>query len=158
MIARILFSTCWNLLWWIKTDFLLNYCMQWLQEYYFLHVGILCDCMQWLQEYYLLRVICSHCKNAVFFISHSRLHFHYSDISGEWCLHLKNSMCHLAPHSMLHLHYRSEWCLHPRKSMCHLVQHSMLHLHYSSEWCECEWGFLPTFCVKMYLVFSSVRN
>ena len=43
VIARILFSTCWNLLWWIKTNLVLRWQMQWLQEYYYLHVGTCCD-------------------------------------------------------------------------------------------------------------------
>ena len=44
MIARIvLFSAYWNIVWCIKTNFLFKYCMQWLQEYYFLDVGTFCD-------------------------------------------------------------------------------------------------------------------
>ena len=61
MIAILLFTTCWDILWWInkfcfeviiavitrvfyllwaiKTIFLFKYYMQWLQEYCFLHVG-----------------------------------------------------------------------------------------------------------------------
>ena len=65
--ARILFSTCWDLLWWIKTNFRLKYCMQY--------------CMQWLKEYCFLHVgtfcdaskwiffwslVCNDCKNTVF--------------------------------------------------------------------------------------------
>ena len=90
VIARKLFSACWDLLWLIKTNLVLRWQMQWMQEYYFLHVGTFCDaskqtlfwsdecsniagllfstwwnivgciktnfllkyCMQWLQEYY----------------------------------------------------------------------------------------------------------
>ena len=43
MIAKILFSACWNLLWWIKTNLVWRWQMQWLQEYYFMYVGTLCD-------------------------------------------------------------------------------------------------------------------
>ena len=43
MIARILFSACWNIVWCIKTNLRFEYCMQWLQEYNFLHVGTFCD-------------------------------------------------------------------------------------------------------------------
>ena len=68
VIARILFSAYWDLLWWIlhckntilfwsvecsnskgtvfylmKTNFLFKYCMQWLQEYCFLHIGTFSD-------------------------------------------------------------------------------------------------------------------
>ena len=38
MIARILFSGCCNIVWCIKTNFLFKYCMQYLQEYDFLHI------------------------------------------------------------------------------------------------------------------------
>ena len=37
VIARIIFSACWNIVWCIKTNFLFKYCKQWLQEYCFLH-------------------------------------------------------------------------------------------------------------------------
>ena len=43
VIARILFYVCWNIVWCIKTNFLFKYCMQWLQEYCFLHVGTFSD-------------------------------------------------------------------------------------------------------------------
>ena len=43
MIARILFSTWWNIVWCIKMNFLLKYCMQWLQEYWFILVIASCD-------------------------------------------------------------------------------------------------------------------
>ena len=33
VIARILFSACWDILWCIKTNFLFKYYMKWLQEY-----------------------------------------------------------------------------------------------------------------------------
>ena len=43
LIARILFYVCWDIVWCIKTNFLLKYCIQWLQEYCFLHVGTFSD-------------------------------------------------------------------------------------------------------------------
>ena len=43
MIAGLLFSTCWDLLWWIKMNLVWRWQMQWLQEYYFLHVGTFSD-------------------------------------------------------------------------------------------------------------------
>ena len=43
LIARIIFSSCWDILWCIKTYFLLKYCMQWLKEYCFPHVGTFSD-------------------------------------------------------------------------------------------------------------------
>ena len=43
VIARILFSTWWNIVWCIKTNFLFKYCMQWLLKYFFLHVGTFSD-------------------------------------------------------------------------------------------------------------------
>ena len=42
-IAWLLFSNWWNILWCIKTNFLLKYCMQLLQEYCFPHVGTFSD-------------------------------------------------------------------------------------------------------------------
>ena len=127
IIARILFSTCWDLLWWIKTDFLLNYCMQWLQEYYFLHVGILCDCMQWLQEYYFLHVgtFCDESKH-IFFWSDE-----YTNIARllfstwwniVWCIKthflLKNSMQWSQEYYFLHdilwyikIYYLFNYCM-----------------------------------------------
>ena len=43
VIARILFSTWWNIVWCIKTNFRFKYCMQWLLKYCFLHVGTFSD-------------------------------------------------------------------------------------------------------------------
>ena len=65
MIARILFSACWNLLWWIKTNLVWRWQMQWLQEYYFLYVGTLCDASKpiFLEVMYavIARVLFSSC-------------------------------------------------------------------------------------------------
>ena len=55
MIARILFSTCWNLLWWIKTNLVWRWQMQWLQEYYFMYVGTLCDASK---RIFFLSIVC----------------------------------------------------------------------------------------------------
>ena len=63
VIARILFSTCWNLLWWIKTNLVWRWQMQWLQEYYFMYVGTLCDASK---QIFFLSIVCSDCKNTVF--------------------------------------------------------------------------------------------
>ena len=59
MIARILFSTCLDLLWWIKTNLVCRWRMQCLQEYYFLHVGTLCDASK---QIFFLSIVCSDCK------------------------------------------------------------------------------------------------
>ena len=63
VIARILFSPCWNLLWWIKTNLVWRWQMQWLQEYYFMYVGTLCDASK---RIFFLSIVCSDCKNTVF--------------------------------------------------------------------------------------------
>ena len=63
VIAIILFSACWNLLWWIKTNLVWRWQMQWLQEYFFLHVGTLCDASK---QIFFLSIVCSDCKNTVF--------------------------------------------------------------------------------------------
>ena len=63
VIARILFSTCWDLLWWIKTNLVWRWQMQWLQEYYFMYVGTLCDASK---RIFFLSIVCSDCKNTVF--------------------------------------------------------------------------------------------
>ena len=47
LIARILFYVCWDIVWCIKTNFLFKYCMQWLQEYCFLHDGTFSDESKW---------------------------------------------------------------------------------------------------------------
>ena len=65
VIARILFSTCWNLLWWIKTKLVWRWQMHWLQEYYFMYVGTLCDASK---QIFFLSIVCSDCKNTVFFM------------------------------------------------------------------------------------------
>ena len=59
MIARILFSTCLDLLWWIKTTLVCRWRMPCLQEYYFLHVGTLCDASK---QIFFLSIVCSDCK------------------------------------------------------------------------------------------------
>ena len=59
MIAGLLFSTCWDLLWWIKMNLVWRWQMQWLQEYYFLHVGTLCDASK---QIFFLSIVCSDCK------------------------------------------------------------------------------------------------
>ena len=66
VIARIIFSACWNIVWCTKTYFLLKDCMQWLKEYCFIHVWdilwciktnfLLKYCMQWLKEYCFIHV------------------------------------------------------------------------------------------------------
>ena len=43
-IARLLFSTWWNIVWCIKTNFLLKYCMQWLQEYCLEVTNVVTNC------------------------------------------------------------------------------------------------------------------
>ena len=43
MIGKILFSTCWNIMLYIKTNFRLKYCMQWLQEYCYPQVWTFSD-------------------------------------------------------------------------------------------------------------------
>ena len=48
VIARILFSSCWDILWCIKTNFCLKYCIQWLQDYCFPHVGTFSDESKWI--------------------------------------------------------------------------------------------------------------
>ena len=63
MIARILFSAWWNLLWWIKTKLVWRWQMHWLQEYYFMYVGTLCDASK---QIFFLSIVCSDCKNTVF--------------------------------------------------------------------------------------------
>ena len=63
VIARILFSTCWNLLWWIKMKLVWRWQMQWLQEYYFMYFGKLCDASK---RIFFLSILCSDCKNTVF--------------------------------------------------------------------------------------------
>ena len=65
VIARILFSAWWNLLWWIKTNLVWRWQMQWLQEYDFLYVGTLCDA--WKQIFFR-SIVCNYCKNTVFHI------------------------------------------------------------------------------------------
>ena len=63
MIARILFSAWWNLLWWIKMKLVWRWQMHWLQEYYFMYVGTLCDASK---RIFFLSIVCSDCKNTVF--------------------------------------------------------------------------------------------
>ena len=65
VIARILFSACWNLLWLIKTNLVWRWQMQWLQEYYFMYVGTLCDASK---RIFFLSIVCSDCKNTVFYM------------------------------------------------------------------------------------------
>ena len=65
MITRMLFSTCWKLRWWIKTNLVWRWQMQWLQEYYFLYVGTLCDASKRIVFW---SIICRDCKNTVFHI------------------------------------------------------------------------------------------
>ena len=60
MIAGLLFSTCWDLLWWIKMNLVWRWQMQWLQEYYFLHVGKLCDASK---QIFFWSIVCNDCKN-----------------------------------------------------------------------------------------------
>ena len=48
MVARVLFSSCWDILWCIKSNFLLKYCIQWLQDYCFPHVGTFSDESKWI--------------------------------------------------------------------------------------------------------------
>ena len=128
VIARVLFSSCWDILWCIKTNLVWRCQMQWLQEYSFsscldilwciktnsriarILFSTWCDLLLWIKT----SIICNGCKNTIFWMLENCV------------MHQKNSMCKLAPHSMLHLHYSSEWCLHLRNSMCHL--------HYSSKW------------------------
>ena len=63
VIARIIFSACWNIVWCIKTNFLFKFCMQWLQEYCFLHVGTFCDASKWILFW---SIVFNDCKNTVF--------------------------------------------------------------------------------------------
>ena len=63
LIARILFSACWELLWWIKINLVWRWQMQWLQEYYFMYVGTLCDVSK---RIFFLSIVCSDGKNTVF--------------------------------------------------------------------------------------------
>ena len=78
-IAKLLFSTWWNIAWCIKTIFLLKYYMQWLHEYYFLHVGIFCDTSKLL---FFLGIVCSDCKNSVFFML-GHFVMHQNELSFE---------------------------------------------------------------------------
>ena len=55
MIARILFSAWWNLLWWIKMKLAWRWQMHWLQEYYFMYVGTLCDASK---RIFFLSIVC----------------------------------------------------------------------------------------------------
>ena len=48
VVARVLFSSCWDILWCIKSNFLLKYCIQWLQDYCFPHVGTFSDESKWI--------------------------------------------------------------------------------------------------------------
>ena len=57
-VIAILFSACWCIVWCIKANFLLKYCMQWLQEYYFLHVGTECDASK---QIFFLSIVYSDC-------------------------------------------------------------------------------------------------
>ena len=59
MVARIRFSLCWDLLWWIKMNLVWRWQMQCLQEYYFLHVETLCDASK---QIFFLSILCSDCK------------------------------------------------------------------------------------------------
>ena len=61
--ARILFSACWNIVWCIKTNFLFKYCIQWLQEYCFLHVGTFCAASK---RIFFWSIVFNDCKNTVF--------------------------------------------------------------------------------------------
>ena len=65
MITRMLFSTSWNLRWWIKTNLVWRWQIQWLQEYYFLYVGTLSDASKpiFLEVMYavIARVLFSSC-------------------------------------------------------------------------------------------------
>ena len=72
MIARILFYVCWDIVWCIKTNFLFKYCMQWLKEYCFLHVGTFCDASK---RIFFWSLVCNDCKNTVFnMLEHCVMH------------------------------------------------------------------------------------
>ena len=103
-VAKLLFSTWWNIAWCIKTNFLSKYCMQWLHEYYFLHVGIFCDTSKW---HFFLSIVCSDCKNSVFFmLGHFVMHQN-SDASKRiffWsnvCNDCKNIIFHMFGPSLM---------------------------------------------------------
>ena len=83
MIARIVvFLACCNIVWCIKINFILKYCIQWLQEYYFPHVGTfsdepkpdgtLWDTSKWI---FFWSLVCNDCKNTVFhMLEHCVMH------------------------------------------------------------------------------------
>ena len=65
VIARIIFSACWNIVWCIKTNFLSNYCMQWLPEY--ILFSSCWDILWCIITNFLLKYCrCNDCKNTVF--------------------------------------------------------------------------------------------
>ena len=56
--------------WCIKTNFLFKYCMQWLQEYCFLHVGTFCDASK---RIFFWSLVCNDCKNIILVRDKNRL-------------------------------------------------------------------------------------
>ena len=77
VVARVLFSSCWDILWCIKSNFLLKYCIQWLQDYCFPHVGTFSDEPKpdgtlhcWMHQSELIffwSIVCSDGKSTNFF-------------------------------------------------------------------------------------------
>ena len=95
MIARIVFSSCWVILWCIKTNFLLKYCMQWLQEYCFLDVATLCDASR---QIFFSCIVCSICKSMISFIlwcikTHFVLKFMNAVILQDYCFLPDGTLC-----------------------------------------------------------------
>ena len=93
MIVRILWSTYWDLLWRIKTNFLLKYYMQCLQEYYFLDVGKLCDASK--KSFQVLFaviawVLFSWCWDILWWI---KTHFFWSDVCCKIIILLVSTWC-----------------------------------------------------------------
>ena len=58
--------------------------MQWLQEYYFMYVGTLCDASK---QIFLLNIVCSYCKNTVFCMLRPFLMN-----QNEFCLEVTNAV------------------------------------------------------------------
>ena len=89
------FSSCLDILWCIKTNFLLKYCMQWLQEYCFLDVATLCDASR---QIFFSSIVCSICKSTISFIlwcikTHFVLKFMNAVILQDYCFLLDVTLC-----------------------------------------------------------------
>ena len=112
-IAKLLFSTLWNIVWSIKTNFLLKYYMQWLQEYCFPHVGTFSDGSK---RIFFWIIVCNDCKNTIFCMSEYCV-IVCSDCKSTILVHFmmnKNTFCFEVMNTVI----LQDYCFLPDGTLC----------------------------------------